>query len=445
MSISHFIKEQLPYWPNWLNWIFLRLNVLGKWAYGKAYVSFCHQIDDVSPEEELIKMVNLAIKTVPYYKQKYGNLHISCLKEFEEKIGLIDKEEVMAHWEDFIVEGIDWKKVFINTTGGTSGCPLKLVTPKNRYVINYAFHNRALERYGWHYNTKAVFRNSHLPQSRTYIINPLMKEVVFDSFRMDATYAHRCWKVMKRHHIKYINAYPSACYQFLKMCYNQHLELSFIKLAILSSEGVTEAQRNFIEEQLNIPIYSFYGHSERLIRADSMTKSSGFMIEEKFGYCELVTDDGSVINTIGQKGNMVGTTFVNPYFPLIRYKTGDYASFSSLKDGERILCDIVGRWDKTQIYKIDGTSTSATAMNLHSELYEHIDGLQYVQEKKGFIKILIIKNHLFTEFDETNIKEHIGQAMNGTEFVQIEYVDKLIIQENGKFLPLIQHITSEEL
>lgn len=271
-----------------------------------------------------------------------------------------------------------------------------------------------------------------------------MKEIIFDAFRMNATYAHQCWKILKRHKIKYINAYPSACYQFLKLCHNQHLELSFIKLAILSSEGVTEAQRNFIEGQLKIPIYSFYGHSERLIRADSMKNSSGFVIEEKFGYCELISKENTVITSPDIIGEMVGTTFTNKFFPLIRYKTGDFSSFVDNPINGRILNNILGRREKCLIYKIDGTTTTTTALNIHGTFYEHIDGLQYIQEKKGYIKVLIIKNHLYTQSDETYFKEHLGQAMNGAKYVQLEYVDKLIIQENGKFLPLIQYTNSEE-
>lgn len=33
--------------------------------------------------------------------------------------------------------------------------------------------------------------------------------------------------------------------------------------------------------------------------------------------------------------------------------------------------------------------------------------------------------------------EHVVCAMGGLEYVSIEYVDKLIFQPNGKFLPLI--------
>ena len=48
----------------------------------------------------------------------------------------------MAHWDDFLVDGIDWSKVNTGTIGGTSGRPLKLVTPNNRYSQKLSYmHN----------------------------------------------------------------------------------------------------------------------------------------------------------------------------------------------------------------------------------------------------------------------------------------------------------------
>ena len=63
-----------------------------------------------NPDEKLIEIVNYAIENVPYYRKKYGNLRITSKKEFEEKIAFIDKDEVMAHWDDFLVDNIDWSR-----------------------------------------------------------------------------------------------------------------------------------------------------------------------------------------------------------------------------------------------------------------------------------------------------------------------------------------------
>ena len=445
MGLADYIKTELPKWPNWFNGILLKMNFLGSIVYGNGYRQFRKSMELSNPDAKLIEIVNFAIENVPYYRKKYGNLRITSKKEFEEKIAFIDKDEVMAHWDDFLVDNIDWSKCRIGTTGGTSGKPLKLVTPTNRYIHSLAFWHKELEWFGWKYHTRGVIRNHKLPEGRDYMVSPILKEIIFDAFRIDEEYAKRIWKVLKRMNIKYMHCYPSAMFQFLKLCKKQGLDVSFIKACFLASESVTEVQRRFIKDEMGINIYSFYGHSEKLIMAGNCLESDDYHIEESYGYCELVSEDGNVINEPGIMGEMVGTTFTNKYFPLIRYRTGDYSKYSEAgcplhKKQYRLLAGVAGRWDKSLIYRLDGTTTSVTAMNLHNDVYEHIDGLQYIQEEKGKLRVLVIKNEKFTAADEAYMIEHHANAMRNREGISIEYVEKLIFQANGKFLPLISRI-----
>lgn len=446
MGLADYIKNELPKWPNWINGVLLKMNIFGEIVYGKGYKQFRKKMECDNPDEKLIEIVNYAIKSVPYYRKKYGDLQIKSQKEFEEKIGFIDKDEVMANWNDFLVDNIDWNKCVTGTTGGTSGKPLKLVLPKSRYIHSLAFWHKELEWFGWKYDTRGVIRNHKLPEGRDYMISPILKEVIFDAFRIDEEYARKIWFVLKKKNIQYMHCYPSALFQFLKLCKKLNLDVSFIKACFLASEGVTEVQRHFIKEEMGINIYSFYGHSEKLIMAGNCLECDSYHIEESYGYCELIDEYGQVIKESEVMGEMVGTTFANRYFPLIRYRTGDYSQYSKHEEcpihGKqyRLLDRVIGRWDKSLIYRVDGTTTSITAMNLHEKIYEHIDGLQYIQEEKGKLRVLIIKNEKFTKEDEKYMIEHHANAMKCKEGISIEYVDKLIFQENGKFLPLISKL-----
>ena len=442
MGIADFIKTKLPYWPNWFNYFLLRLNVLGGLVYGRTYNMILMSIDKGDPEKKLLDIVNFAICNVPYYRKKYGTLQIHSLSDFEQKIGFIDKEEVMAHWDDFLVDNIDWTKAHTGTTGGTSGKPLKLVEPLNRYAHSLAFTHKQWMWFGWRYDARGVFRNHHISKDRDYIISPILKEIIFDPFRMDAPYASRCWKALKKYHIRFVHAYPSSFYQFCKLCVQQGLKLDFIRVAFLASEGVTEEQRVFFDE-IGIAIYSFYGHSEKLILAGNSPESALYYIEENYGYCELVDNEGRVIKDNGVTGEMVGTTFCNKLFPLIRYKTGDYSRYAhctNTKYGVRCLDGVQGRWDRSLIYKADGTYVNTATLNLHSHLYSHIDGLQYIQEEVGRLIVCIIKNERYTSADEQAILTHYVKAMGSKDAVEIRYVDKLIFQTNGKFLQLVSKI-----
>lgn len=446
MNFADYLKTGISYWPNWFNLLLLRCNVFGKYMYGRKYLNAIKHIDEVKTDKKLLEMVNYAIENVKYYRDRYHGLKLKSIAEFEEKIRFIDKNEVMAHWDEFLVDNIDWSKCIIGTTGGTSGKPLKLVIPKNRYIHSLAFWHKELKWYGWNYDTRAVIRNHKLKKGRNYMVNPVLKEFIFDAFRMDTDYAKTVWHIMRKHHIKYIHAYPSGAYQFLKYCTSQKLDISFIKLCILTSEGVTNEQRHFIEEELHIPIYISYGHSEKLIMAGSCPNSQYYHIEPCYGYCELIDINGNIIKETNKQGELVGTTYTNKYFPLIRYRTGDFSSYTNnicTKHTKKykLLNNILGHWDKSIIYRNDGGYTSLAALNLHSDIYEHIDGLQYIQEKKGELIILLIPNEKYTDMDTLFFKNHFKNALGDSAKIELKFVNKLIIQPNGKFLPLISKIS----
>lgn len=446
MNLADYVKTELPKWPNWLTVPLLKLNFFGPLVYGNEYKKILAHIDEGDPEQKLCDMVNYAINHVPYYRKRYKGLTIQSIADFEREIDFIDKDEVMAHWDEFQADGANLVRSVTGTTGGTSGKPLKLVLPQNRYAHSMAFWHKELKWFGWNYDARAVIRNHHLPENRNYLINPILREIIFDAFRISPSYAKKCLHAMKLYGVKYLHAYPSAAYQFLKLCQQQNLDTSFIRLCILTSEGVTYEQRFFIENELHIKIYSSYGHSEKLIMAGNCPYSSLYHLEENYGYCELVNTEGNVIKNAGETGELVGTTFINRLMPLIRYRTGDYSSYSASScnvhgKSQRYLNGVQGRREKSLIYKADGTTTSLTALNLHGKVYEHIDGLQYVQTKQGELTVRIIRNKKFSTEDELFLLHIHQQAMGEEAKINIQYVDRLEYQPNGKFLPLISTLT----
>ena len=441
MNIADYIKNELPKWPNWINNIILKMNVFGSKVYGKKYEVAKKEIESLIPEEKLCEIVNFAIERVPYYRKKYGTLRINSIKEFEEKIGFIDKDEVMEHWNDFIADGTDLNKCNVGTTGGTSGKPLKLVIPQNRYLRGAVFTDIYRGYSGWkHGDCRGVIRNHKLPPHKDYLINPMTKQYIFDAFRISDEYVKKIHKVLKNNNVQYIFAYPSAVCQFLRICNKLNLDLSFLKDVHLSSEAVTEDQALLITKQCGLKLSYTYGHSEKLIFAANDCTDMNLIIDPRYGHFELIDKDSKPIEKAGEIGEMVGTTLFNKQMPLIRYRTGDYALMGEKRNGNTTLKTIYGRWDKSTIYRCDGTQTSLTALNLHGDFYEHINGMQYIQEEKGKLIALIIKNEKYTEKDETFIIGHLGNAMLGKENVEIRYVDDLIIQPNGKFLPIISKI-----
>jgi phenylacetate-CoA ligase len=144
-------------------------------------------------------------------------------------------------------------------------------------------------------------------------------------------------------------------------------------------------------------------------------------------------------------GEIIGTSLHNPGMPFIRYRTGDYAEYV----GNRcpacgrslpVIRNIRGRWSGDRIYNADGTFVTTTALNLHNELYQVMNGMQYLQERKGELIVLIIRSPAYTERHELALLSHFKTKLDQCTHVEIRYVDRLIRKPNGKFVHIISSI-----
>lgn len=396
----------------------------------------------------LLKMANYAIKNIPFYKRNNTNEYINSIEDFKQKVPLINKDIIMANWHDFVLPNYPRCKVREGTTGGTSGKPLRLLTPRNRYIVEQNTMNALWKNIGWKGHIRGVIRNAHLGSTEIYQVNPLKKEIIFDGFRTDMSYYEKVYNVLKKLNIQYIHAYPSSAYQFSLFLKKTKKPVGFIKGFLCGSESLTSLQEKIIKDELGIPVYNWYGHSEKLILGGPCKGNDAIHIEPSYGFFELVDKKGNEIEKVGQIGEIVGTSLHNMYMPFMRYMTGDFAEYAGsycpfCKRKVKLIRNIQGRRDINKIYLKEDTYVSITALNLHSDLYNFIEGMQYVQLKKGELKIYLIKGENYHSKIEDKLKEHFLKALLNKCDFEFIYTNKIENEPNGKFLPLKQFIQTE--
>ena len=445
------INHKITHLPDSFSRLLLEINCNPALIFGRsyrAYKEFLSQINVFDPMPNLVDTLNVAISNVPYYRNHYEFGVIKNLEDFERKVPFIDRDTVMNNPDEFINDTINRVNYDEGTTGGTSGKPLRLIAPKCRYVVELATMHSLWERVGYRFHLRAVIRNHHLPRGASYYINPLLREIVFDGFRLNESYFEVIYNTIKRFRVPFIHAYPSTAQEFSTFLHRNALDAGFIKAFLSGSEQVFENQLDLIENKLGIRLFNWYGHSEKLILAGYCARSNLYHVEPAYGYFELVDQDGKVIREPGKTGEMVGTTFHNPGMPLIRYRTGDCAEYVGSvcpECGRRVtvIRNIRGRWVGDRIYKDDGSFVTTTALNLHSDLYSVLNGLQYLQARKGELDILVVKGTGYSPVHEERLYRHFRERLGDRAVVRICYVDHLIRQQNGKFLLLISKVTRQ--
>ena len=445
-SFKNAILNNASHFPNPVNNVLLKMNRFPGLIYGAKYMEYLKKLEtehyyEYDNTNDLLNMVNYVIDNTPYYADKYSK-KIDSTEEFRSTFGFINKDIIMEDPSKFISKNIDFSKYDRVTTAGTSGKPLALYVPQSRYISELSNMHFLWKKAGFDYETRAVFRNHKFRDNDVYMINPITKEFYFNNYTLTNDYVKQAYVTIRNKGINILHGYTSGVYQFCLMCKEQGLDLSFIKVVLCASEGIQEFQRKLLVDELGLKLYNWYGHTEKLVLGGYCEHSDNYHMENRYGYFELIDDKGQPVTTAGEVGEIVGTTFMNKGMPFIRYRTGDYAEYvgnycDKCKRHLPIIKNLQGRRDKNIIYKRDGTCLSTTCLNLHDELYDVINGFQYIQEEAGMLRVLIVKGDKFNDSHGDAFSKHYRKSMGVDSTVIIEYVDKLIYQPNGKFLLLI--------
>lgn len=98
--------------------------------------------------------------------------------------------------------------------------------------------------------------------------------------------------------------------------------------AAYSSDYMSPSQRASVEAALGVPPLSLYGQTERAVMALSCEHGDDHHLFSSYGYMEILDRNGCVITKPGVIGQVVGTPLWPRATALVRYATGDRASWS---------------------------------------------------------------------------------------------------------------------
>ena len=419
-----------------LSWNFLYPLILGpKYSKIKAARSFNKPI-----EERVVHFANRYARNLPFYKRK----KVSSISTFKQEYNVICKSDVMKDPKQ-VTNNIRALFSVNGTSGGTSGAPISMKFPLTRFVNELGFiHKIWYEHLGWNGQIRGVLRNGKVGAGK-FKIKWLTKEVIFDGFESNDVQHRFIYDTLIAHNIKFLHAYPSSLYRFLLWFERSELTQFPLVGAMLGSEPVHPFQAALFDKfsKQGFKYVNWFGHSEKLVLAKDCPRSCNKMlVEEDYGLFEVLGDDNEPVKE-GSVGEIVGSTVNNATFPLMRYKTGDYAKYCGRRceacgHTGMIITDIQGRRDVSEIFLDNGGAVSITALNLHGEEYNHIAGMQYHQHHSGALDINIVPKTSCPANMLQALESHYSKTLSGKVMFQINYVEELRYESNGKFLPLIQ-------
>lgn len=404
--------------------------------------------------EKLKKLLLHAWKNVPYYNKilskgevvKNGKIKLENFKN----IPVLTKEIIREEGKDLYSKDYKKRRFYFNTSGGSTGEPIKFLQDKRYDEWNTAtkiFYNRMLgkeigekEIKFWGSERDIIKGNLKI---KDRAINYLYNRKFFNSYNLNEINIKKLIELHKKIRPTSYWSYTDSAYEFSKYLLNKNIKLPPPKFIICTINPLYENIRETIEKAFNCPVYDQYGSREVGSVACQCKEKKELHTFPWFNYVEILDKNNNEAN-VGKMGKIIITNLENYSMPLIRYEIGDVAESAgylecSCKRNFFSLNKILGR-TLGYFKKKDGTLIHSHFIVQRLFFKEWIKRFQIIQDNFEHITIKIEKRGKVNKKDmEEIIKE--TKILVGEEFdIEFEFVDKILPSKSGKYLYTIRKV-----
>jgi phenylacetate-CoA ligase len=370
------------------------------------------------------------------------------------RLPVIDRNVVIENLSDMCTKNVKGRDVDFGSTGGTSGAPLHFYLSAKRHSVEYAYLTTSWERVGYRLGMPmAVLRGRTVQAARDGLrheYDPILRHHYYSSFHMSDEDMARYLEHIATIGLCFLHVYPSTIAALARFILRNNADtLKNIKGIIAESEIVYPEQQQMVERVFGCRYFSCYGQSERLVLATGCEKSDDYHVWPTYGFFELLDDKGNPVATPGQRGEIVGTGFINTVMPFIRYRTGDWATYvggrcEACGREHTLIRDIRGHRTQEVLIAADDSEISWTALNMHDDTFMHVRQFQFFQETPGQAVLRIVPADGFGEDDAERIHRNLGRKLDRQLAFTIELTEAIPLSARGKAIYVDQRIQQEK-
>jgi phenylacetate-CoA ligase len=455
--------ESLPRWVRAGSGTVLGL-ARPEWLLGKSFrkqMRFLEEAQWWSAERSreyqlasLRRICELAYGRTDYYHRVFdaAGFHPKDLKRPEDISGLpfLDRSALRDHLAEMCTVPPTSPGIDLISTGGTSGKPVHFYAGSGRSATEYAYLASGWARAGYRLGQPlAVFRGRVVPPDATGLrheYDGLLKHHYYSNFHMNDATMRRYVEHLRGVGSCYLHVYPSSAAALARFIRGSGVEPpAGVSGILVESEIVYPDQRRTVEEVFGKRYYSSYGMTEKVVAAAECEASTAYHVWPTYGYFELIDESGCQVTTPGGRGEIVGTGFINDVVPMLRYRTGDYATFvASRCDAcgreHQVIADIRGHRVQETLVAADGARISWTSLNMHDDTFLRVLRFQFLQEAPGSARLRVVPGEGFGEADRARLQRNLGRKLDGRLEVSLEVVDSIPLSPGGKAIYVDQRL-----
>lgn len=399
-------------------------------------------------EDHLNALLFHSYENVPYYYDifkknvKNKNIDVSIFNE----IPIINKDIIKQKEIKLISNDIKSRKYYYNTSGGSTGEPVKFIQDnlyfKWRSATNYYYYKNILkideprvkEVILWG-SEKDLF-NGRIP-IKNKMFNWLTNKVFLNSFKMKQEDIKKYIEKINSYKPDLIRGYAGSLYELSKYAEKNNLRVHKPKIIVSAAEMLQKNMREKIENIFQTKVYDFYGSREISSIAGECEHGSMHLFSF-WNMVEILKKNNKPAKE-GQEGRVIVTNLFNYSMPLIRYELGDTAIVGKkCKCGNILptLKSITGRVIDHFLLR-DGTVIPAEYfIHLIGVVYNKgtIKQFQIIQEDYNEIRILAALSKSMSNSEQDNINNKIRLVMGNKCKVTWEFVDTIPKTKTGKYI-----------
>ena len=393
----------------------------------------------------------------PYYQAlfKECGLDPRDLKQPEDirRLPLLERETLRDRLGDMCTIPAASRQLDYVSTGGSSGEPLRFYIDANRSAIEYAYLVASWSRAGFSLGMPlAVLRGRIVEPDASgfrHEYDAILRHHYYSSFHLTSQEIPRYLRHIATLGPCFLHVYPSSMMALVRYLQSsRETAPRNIRGILAESEGVTTEERRMVEELFGCRYLSSYGLTEKVVAAAGCEHSPLYHVWPTYGYFELVDDAGRIVSTPGERGEIVGTGFINSAVPFLRYRTGDYATYAGDRctacgRAHTLISNIKPRRLQEWFVAANGSLIAWTALNMHDDTFEHVLRFQFLQVVPGRATLRVVPSSAFTEADVIRIKHNLDEKLRGMVELTVEVAPSIRLSESGKAIYIDQRLPIE--
>lgn len=388
----------------------------------------------------LRSMLRFCDTHVPHYRDQFRQLGFEpdAVRDVADLAGLplLDKEEVREAPERFRPDGGPEVPAVAQTTGGTTGTPLRYWASLDAVRGNYATYEARSRRWSGarfgdrlaslHGQPIVPFAQAGPPYWRR---NRAFNQLYCSVYHLSDDTAPAYLGALERFQPEVLAGYTSAVHRLATAVLARGDQGRIHPRAIIvSSETLLPAARADIEMAFGCRVHDAYSLGE-LVAYVSQCPHGEMHVSSDYGVLELL-DDGD------GRSEIVATGLLNRAMPLIRYRTGDSAEPADDGPGRcgrglPRLASLQGRLDDV-VRTPEGAAVGAAPMSLAFQKVPHLRRAQVVQESVDALLVRLEPAPEFTEDDRALLHTELRRRLGPTITLDYEIVDTLPRTSGGK-------------